>query len=85
MGIYSTHATCRPDPRSSHPLSLNSSIAIDAGICTHSEAELQAIVNTFTKVYESMDLALNIHKTEFTVKSCLVSITKGLEYKNKEL
>ncbi|XP_038678113.1 neuromedin-U receptor 1-like [Scyliorhinus canicula] len=34
--------------------------ADDACICAHSEVKLQAIANTFTRVYESMGLALNI-------------------------
>uniref|UniRef100_UPI00398E8D12 interphotoreceptor matrix proteoglycan 1 n=1 Tax=Pristiophorus japonicus TaxID=55135 RepID=UPI00398E8D12 len=38
--------------------------ADDAWICAHSEGELQAIVNTFTEVYESMGLTLNICKTQ---------------------
>uniref|UniRef100_UPI00398F341F uncharacterized protein n=1 Tax=Pristiophorus japonicus TaxID=55135 RepID=UPI00398F341F len=38
--------------------------ADDACVCAHLEAELQTIVNTFTEVYESMGLTLNICKTK---------------------
>uniref|UniRef100_UPI00398EC96E histidine decarboxylase n=1 Tax=Pristiophorus japonicus TaxID=55135 RepID=UPI00398EC96E len=38
--------------------------ADDACICAHSEAELQAIINTFTESYESKGLALDIHKSK---------------------